>query len=184
MSDYKINPESIPENTTVYKKVELTDKHVISESTKTLEDLLMESYKHALREGIKANTVILDENFCKVNGFDFLIGNNGMGYRRLPPMICGMEIRGVSKGELPEGYNFAVFEATMTEREALIRDTVRGMYSLLKHEFSAFMRISDVDNEVPMISGNDILDLLSRVRDIMLKEDQSNDSPTDESSGS
>ena len=183
MSDYKINPESIPE-TVIYRKAELTDKDVIGEATKTIEDLFMKSYKHALQEGIKANTVILDKNFCKVNGFDFLIGDHGMGYRRLPPMICGMEIRGVSDGELPEGYNFAVFETTMTEREALIRDTVHGMYSLLKHEFTKLMEIRDVDNEVPMLSGNDILDLLSRVRDIMLKGDQSDDSPTDESSGS
>ena len=171
MNDYKINPKSIPE-TTKFVRMEITDKDVLSESRKTLEDLVMESYKHALREGIEANTVILDKNFCKVNGFDFLAG--GWDYQRLPPMICGLEIRGVSDGELPEGYNFSVLEATMTAREALIRDTVDGMYHRLKHELTQVMTIREFGDDSPNMNSDDVFDILDRVIDIILKRGDNN----------
>lgn len=175
MGDYKINPESIPNNATVYKKVELTREDVIGESRKTLEDLLMESYKHALHEGIKANTVILDKNFCKVNGFGFLIG--GWDYKRFPPMICGMEIRGISDGELPEGYDFAVLEATMTEREALVRDTTRGVIHRIRKELhDGCACVEDYPDVTYAINRDDI----DRILNNLLKE-VCHDSTSDES---
>lgn len=173
MSDYKINPESVPKITKIDY---LTDADVISESKVTLEELLMQSYKHALNEGIKANTVILDEHFCKVNGFAFCIGNNGMGYGSLPPMICGMEIRGVSKGELPAGYDFAVFEAPMTEREALIWDTKRSVIRQIWRELNdALICVDDIR------AVEDVV--IDRIMNKMLKELNGCDNPTDESGG-
>ena len=98
------------------EKVILTADDVISESAKSLVDMLAEAQAKALKEGIKANTVIIDEHFAKVNAFDFVVGRDIM---HLPPMICGLEVQ--VSDELPDGYSFAVLEAPETERERLIR---------------------------------------------------------------
>ena len=94
----------------------ITADDVISESAKSLSDMLAEAKAEALKEGIKANTVIIDEHFAKVNAFDFVFGRAVMS---LPPMICGLEVQ--VSDELPSGYDFAVLEAPETERERLIR---------------------------------------------------------------
>lgn len=70
--------------------------------------------------GIKANTVLIDRTFAKVNGFSFAIGRDIFN---LPPMICGLEVHVTD--ELPERYSFAVFEAPKTERERLVRKAGR-----------------------------------------------------------
>lgn len=95
----------------------ITADDVISESVKSLSDMLAEAKAKALKEGIKANTVIIDEHFAKVNAFDFVFGRVVM---HLPPMICGLEIQ--VSDELPDGYDFAVLEVPETERERLIKE--------------------------------------------------------------
>jgi hypothetical protein len=94
----------------------ITVDDVISESANCLADIIAEAYAKALKEGIKANTVIIDEHFAKVNAFDFVFGRDVMS---LPPMICGLEVQ--VSDELPDGYDFAVLEVPETERERLIR---------------------------------------------------------------
>ena len=88
----------------------------LEETFKCLADAVFEAQKKALKEGIKANTVIIDEHFAKVNAFDFVFGRAVMS---LPPMICGLEVQ--VSDELPDGYDFAVLEVPETERERLIR---------------------------------------------------------------
>lgn len=94
----------------------ITADDVISESAKSLSDMLAEAKAEALKEGIKANTVIIDEHFAKVNAFDFVWVRDVM---HLPPMICGLEIQ--VSDELPDGYDFAVLEVPETERDRLVR---------------------------------------------------------------
>ena len=96
----------------------VTVDDVLEESTKSLADMIAEAYMKALKEDIKANTVIIDEHFAKVNAFDFAFGRDVM---HLPPMICGLEIQ--VSDELPDGYDFAVLEVPETERDRLIRKT-------------------------------------------------------------
>lgn len=88
----------------------------LEETFKGFADAVFEARNKALKEGIKANTVIIDEHFAKVNAFDFVFGRAVMS---LPPMICGLEVQ--VSDEFPEGYDFAVLEAPETERERLIR---------------------------------------------------------------
>lgn len=88
----------------------------LKETFKGFADAVFEARNKALKEGIKANTVIIDEHFAKVNAFDFVFGRDVM---HLPPMICGLEVQ--ISDELPDGYDFAVLEAPETERERLIR---------------------------------------------------------------
>jgi predicted nucleic acid-binding protein len=94
----------------------VTVDDVLEESTKSLADMIAEAYMKALKEDIKANTVIIDEHFAKVNAFDFVWVRDVM---HLPPMICGLEIQ--VSDELPDGYDFAVLEVPETERDRLVR---------------------------------------------------------------
>lgn len=96
----------------------VTVNDVLEEPAESLADILAKAYKKALKEDIKANTVIIDEHFAKVNAFDFVFGRDVMS---LPPMICGLEVQ--VSDELPDGYDFAVLEFPETERDRLVRKT-------------------------------------------------------------
>ena len=128
----------------------ITADDVISESAKSLADMLAEAKAKALKEGIKANTVIIDEHFAKVNAFDFVFGRDVM---HLPPMICGLEVQ--VSDELPDGYSFAVLEAPETERERLIRKAK----SEVAREI--FEEIEKIINE-PFAVGFDLLSPLNK----------------------
>jgi hypothetical protein len=62
----------------------------------------------AFKEGIKANTIAINENMVKVEAFPFS-GIGGHGLRFAPTMFCGMNVF-LTKDELPDGYSFAIFE--------------------------------------------------------------------------
>lgn len=77
--------------------------------------LIRQAESEALKNNIQANTVILNnKKFGKVKPFYAAQG-------ALPPMICGLEIN--LSNELPEGYDFLIYESPITERERLISDT-------------------------------------------------------------
>ena len=99
-----------------YEKLELIADDVIDDVSKTLHQWIWDARQEAVKEGIKANTVIINKHFAKVNAHIF----NG-SVHDMPPMICGLEVR--LSDELPEGYDFALCEAYETERERLIRNT-------------------------------------------------------------
>lgn len=89
-----------------YVKVPLTDADLIEPPIKTITELILEAQQEALREGITANTVMINENMARVDAFDFQAFN---GVYSIPPMICGMNLY-FTKNELPDNYSFAVFE--------------------------------------------------------------------------
>lgn len=101
---------------TEFKRVELTADDVISESAKSLMDFIVEARKTALKEEIRANTVIINKTFAKVNNIHFVVGRDVL---HIPPMICGLEVQ--LTDELPDGYDFALVEAPETERERIVR---------------------------------------------------------------
>lgn len=73
-----------------------------------------EAYREALKNEIKANTVLLNENLGLVKEF-WLAGAN------YPKMICGLEVRVTN--ELPDNVSFAVTRTAQTERDKLITET-------------------------------------------------------------
>lgn len=75
--------------------------------TDSFVDRVKEAYQCAIREGIKANTIIINENIVKVP--ETWIRMPSGGARALPPMICGLNVHW-TKNELPEGYSFALLE--------------------------------------------------------------------------
>ena len=92
---------------------------------------IAEARKLAFQEGIRANTVLINEKYAKVNAFMYL-GDI------FPAMICGLEA--YKTDELPDGYAFAVLEAPQTAREyyevqirnKISKDLLRELYEKIK----------------------------------------------------
>lgn len=102
-----------------YQKGCLTENDVMSKSTKTIVDLIHEAKIHALHEGIKANTILINQNLVKTDPFEWC----GC---LLPTMICGMDIYW-TKDELPDNYPFAIFESPTSRDERLAKFELIGM---------------------------------------------------------
>lgn len=79
----------------------------ISDPKESFIDLVIEAQKRATREGIEANSIIINKNMVKVPSFitTDVLG----GYRQLPAMFCGLNVY-FTKDELPDNYSFAIFE--------------------------------------------------------------------------
>ena len=108
----------------------ITDKDDL-ELGKSFQEMVMEAVKHALKEGIKANSIIINKDFVRVKKSWI---NNGFSCSELPDMICGLEVY-LTENDLPENYSFAVLENPQTERERLIEktksDTAREICDLI-----------------------------------------------------
>ena len=76
----------------------------------TLYDTIAKAQELAIKNGIKANMVILDEHFAKTNGFTIKDYNS---YQHFPPMILGLNIA-VSHSELSGIADFALLESNYT----------------------------------------------------------------------
>lgn len=122
---------------------------VIGDAQKTLEEWITEAYFKAIHEGIKANTVMISEHFAKVNEFPLTFG---LSTALLPPMICGLQVY-VSK-DLPEGYDFGLVEAPMTEREAIANEAERKVAREIFEEIEklTYRYLNDAD-----YSGGDMI---------------------------
>ena len=69
-------------------------------------EMIRKAEVEAIKDGIRANSVIVNTNMVKVPEF---IAGCYKGYRIVPPMVCGLNVY-LSKNDLPDGYSFAVFE--------------------------------------------------------------------------
>ena len=68
--------------------------------------LVKKATAQALSEGIKANSIVINENMVRVPETWI---DTPFGARKLPNMICGLNVY-LTTNELPEGYSFAVLE--------------------------------------------------------------------------
>ncbi len=76
----------------------------------------------ASKTAIRANTIVISDRLSKTKPFALVCDNTNTIYN-FPPMILGMEIRVSS--DLPEEYDFAIFEAPETEREIIKREAAK-----------------------------------------------------------
>jgi hypothetical protein len=98
------------------KAVEITDTENLEQSKSDIWDMIREAQELALKEGIKANSIVINKKFVKVPSVWVNICGSP---RELPPMICGLECY-FTDNELPDNYSFAILEKPQTERERLI----------------------------------------------------------------
>ena len=88
----------------------------MEEKTMTINELIDRIYEAkelAHQQHIKANAIIINENFVSVPA-------KFVGNAEYPPMICGLETH-YTKAALPDNTMFAVCEVRETEREKAIR---------------------------------------------------------------
>jgi hypothetical protein len=85
--------------------------------TKEFIEKIQQAQVEAIKKGIKANTVLINDKIGYVK--PFLLGRNSI----FPPMICGLEVQ--ITDELPECYDFLICENPVTERERLISDACK-----------------------------------------------------------
>lgn len=82
-------------------------------------DMIREAQKLALKEGIKANSIVINKKFIKVPSVWLNIVGTPIQF---PPMICGLECY-FTDNDFPDNYSFALLEKPQTERELLIEKT-------------------------------------------------------------
>lgn len=100
----------------------------MEEKTMTINELINrinEAQALAYQQHIKANAIIINENFVSVPAK--LVGN-----KEYPPMICGLEMH-YTKAELPDNTMFAVCEVRETEREKATRLAKRDLLHKIKN---------------------------------------------------
>lgn len=88
--------------------------HVMGREQDTFLEFVRKVTAQAMSEGIKANSIVINENMVRVPEFTF--GDCCGFVRTVPRMICGLNVR-LTKDELPEGYSFAVLEGPTNRLE-------------------------------------------------------------------
>ena len=93
--------------------MKLSDPNAITEAKTSMYEMIRKATQQAIREGIVANTVVINENMVAVSERWV---STPLGARCLPRMICGLNVY-LTKDELPENYSFAVLEGPPTRLE-------------------------------------------------------------------
>lgn len=88
------------------KEVPLVQDDVFENENLKFFDLILNCQHEAFKEGIQANSVLINTNMVRVSGHPT---RTIRGYSMLPTMFCGMNVY-LTDNELPDGYSFAVFE--------------------------------------------------------------------------
>lgn len=74
-----------------------------------------EAQQEAIRNGIRANTIVISERLSKTKPFCVISPYGTM--HAFPPMILGMEMRVFD--DLPDEYDFAILQVQETETERI-----------------------------------------------------------------
>lgn len=103
---------------------------------------IMEAQREALKEGIRANTVVISNRFAKIKSFAVGGWRGNKGTMTFPPMIAGLEA--YFTDGLPEELAFAIMEKPgPTEIERLrienqhLKEQIAGIRELLGMEGDA-----------------------------------------------
>lgn len=102
----------------------------LSEYYKELIEQLLEAKNEAIKNGIKANTIVINS---KSNLAKILPHNTGNGL--FPPMIAGLEVKFTA--DIPDEYSFFIFETPQTEAEkvkAELKEIKEKLESLLEEK--------------------------------------------------
>ena len=156
--------------------------------TKSLEDLIGKIIKAqdvALREKVFANTIIINENVCKIPCTSIPI-YQGSGHTKvldIPPTICGLEVH-PTKYFLPDNIPFAILKSPQTEFECKLDEEMRKFTNMVaKHLADGFdspCNYSPLDEEMfdycggveGECEGDDAVECWKRVFKMWRKQDE------------
>ena len=115
----------------------------MEEKTMTINELIDRIYEAkelAHQQHIKANAIIINENFVSVPA-------KFVGNAEYPPMICGLETH-YTKAELPDNTMFAGCEVRETELEKAIRQAKEEVVRKVKKYIDElFDKLDDLTQE-------------------------------------
>lgn len=117
----------------------------MEEKTMTINELMDRIYKAqalAYQQHIRANAIIINENFVSVPA-------KFVGNAEYPPMICGLEAH-FTKAELPDNTMFAVCEVRETEREKATRLAKMDLCKKIKDYINNKI-VEDFDDEADSV---------------------------------
>lgn len=100
------------------KKIELTNEEDLTYEPKGIHEMVLDAYKQAIREDIKANTIVINKNIVKVPSHWANIMGSCI---EVPTMICGLECY-VVEDELPDNYSFAILESKNKTQLEIIKE--------------------------------------------------------------
>ena len=98
---------------------------------------IKEAEKEAIKEGIEANTIFLNENFDKTKAFynaisELYIGDDGcVGVLEYPPLILGKKV--LLANFLPDKYSFALGKTTIKSATERIEELERDLDLIRKY---------------------------------------------------
>lgn len=90
--------------------MKITSDDILKASMKSIYDLTVEAMHEATRNGIKANSIVINDNLVKVPE----------SFGEYPEMICGLKTYRTSC-ELPEDYIFSVFHDPNREQKTVVQ---------------------------------------------------------------
>lgn len=95
----------------------------VLQQAESLADMIKRAHEEAVKRGIEANTIMIDNKLAYVKGFEFMEECRG-GFHyvsQYPPMILGMEVIACDLSrEFPSGTGFVV-----THRDTTTIDRIR-----------------------------------------------------------
>ena len=97
------------------------------EEWKELMKSIHAAMNEAKKEGIKANSIVINENMVKVRPFLIPHGEYAPASYACGPMICGLNVYFDSKS-LPDGYSFALCEGVDRKPELDICGAIDYIY--------------------------------------------------------
>lgn len=117
----------------------------MEDKTMTINELIDRVYEArelAYQQHIRANSIIINENFVRVP-------STSVGNTEYPPMICGLETH-YTKAELPDNAMFAVCEVRETEREKATRLAKKDLCEKIKDYINNKI-VEDFDDEADSV---------------------------------
>ena len=102
------------------------------QSASTFIEAIREARNEAIKRGIEANTIIINDRLAYVQGFDFCESGMFPTINHFPPMILGMEAYIAPPTEMPSGAGFIVTHKDATAIDAIRREAKDELIKELK----------------------------------------------------
>ena len=112
--------------------------------TKTFIETVTEAKNEAIKNGIKANTIVVRPGLAKVNGFDLNVPSTFDGHciEHMPPMILGMEAYIADPKDIPPDVGFIVTHKDYTAVDRIRRQAQDELIEKLKEK--SFREVCDI----------------------------------------
>lgn len=124
------------------------------EDMKKFMDHVLEAKKAAIKENIKVNSIMLNENMVKVKPFLIPHSRYSPAATFMPPMICGLNVY-FTADELPDGYSFALVEGAERKPELDICGAIDYIYERTWIDQAVLQKVLELAAEYMEVKSDD-----------------------------